>query len=244
MNVKNVFSYRLRVRPSHVVDISRLVYSHFYRDPGESFDCNRLEERLASDAICSCYATEPVSTGQKPPGLVTIKGNRCLTMAHSCLFIGAERVYSSSGEICLLLVKHDQIVMQMNHRRTHKGQDRFAEGDKTTKLMNSVKGDLRFSASSEEEGDIREPQSKDNIAWVSKDSARRKQPIPSLQISCASSPSFVRFCESRISSTSVNEHATLDVVCFFSFGFNKASDTVQETLIILKLLCFGVNIHI
>ena len=57
------------------------------------------------------------------------------------------------------------------------------------------------SASSEEEGDIRKPQSKDNITWLSKDSAvRRKQPIPSLQINCAPSPSFARFCESRISS--------------------------------------------
>ena len=39
----------------------------------------------------------------------------------------------------------------MNHRRTHKGQDRFAEGDSTTKL----------STSSEEGGDIRKLQSKD-----------------------------------------------------------------------------------
>ena len=55
-----------------------------------------------------------------------------------------------------------------------------------------------------EQGDIRKPQSKDNIAWLSKDSAvRRKQPIPSLQISCAPSPSFARFCESRISSIRV-----------------------------------------
>ena len=28
-----------------------------------------------------------------------------------------------------LLVKHDQIVMQMNHKYRQKGQDRFAEGD-------------------------------------------------------------------------------------------------------------------
>ena len=78
----------------------------------------------------------------------------------------------------------------------------FAERDKTTKLLNNVKGDFRFSASSEEEGNIRKPQSKDNIAWLSKDSAvRRKQPIPSLQIYCVSSLSFARFCESRISSS-------------------------------------------
>ena len=97
---------------------------------GRLLGSNRLEDRLASDAICSCYATEPISTGQKRPGLVTIKENRCLTMAHSHVYsLRAEHVYSSSSEKCLLLVKHDHIVMQMNHRRTHKGQDRFAEGD-------------------------------------------------------------------------------------------------------------------
>ena len=47
-------------------------------------------------------------------------------MAHSHVYsLRAERVYSSISEKCLLLVKHDQIVMQMNHRRTHKGQDKF-----------------------------------------------------------------------------------------------------------------------
>ena len=35
----------------------------------------------------------------------------------------AECVYSSSSEKCLLLMKHDQIVVQMNHMRMHKGQD-------------------------------------------------------------------------------------------------------------------------
>ena len=80
-------------------------------------------------AIGSCYATEPVSAGQKRPGLVTINENRCLTMAHSHVYsLRAERVYSSSSEKCLLLVKHEQIVMQMNYRRTDKGKDRFAEG--------------------------------------------------------------------------------------------------------------------
>ena len=39
-----------------------------------------------------------------------------------------------------------------------------------------MKGDFRFSASSEEEGEIRtELQSKDDIAWLSKDSAVRKK---------------------------------------------------------------------
>ena len=42
---------------------------------------NRLWDRLASEAIYSCYAT-----GQKRPGLVTIKENRCLTMAHSHVY--------------------------------------------------------------------------------------------------------------------------------------------------------------
>ena len=54
--------------------------------------------------------------------------------------------------------------MQMSHRSTHKGQNIFTEGDKTTKFLNKGKGDFLFSASSEEEGDIRKPQSKDNIA--------------------------------------------------------------------------------
>ena len=34
-----------------------------------------------------------------------------------------DRVYSSSSEKYLLLVKLDQIVMQMTHRRMHEGQD-------------------------------------------------------------------------------------------------------------------------
>ena len=63
----------------------------------------------------------------------------------------------------------------MNDRSKHKGQDIFAEGDLTTKLLNNEKGDFRISASSEEEGDIRKPQSKDNIAWLSKDTAVRKK---------------------------------------------------------------------
>ena len=55
-------------------------------DKGRLLGSNRLEDRLASDAIRSCYATQPVSTGQKRPGLVTIKENRCLTMAHSHVY--------------------------------------------------------------------------------------------------------------------------------------------------------------
>ena len=61
-------------------------------DKGRLLGSNRLEDRLASDAIRSCYATQPVSTGQKRPGLVTIKENRCLTMAHSHVYsLRAER---------------------------------------------------------------------------------------------------------------------------------------------------------
>ena len=37
--------------------------------------------QAGSEAICSCYAT-----GQKRPGLVTIKEYRCLTMAHSHVY--------------------------------------------------------------------------------------------------------------------------------------------------------------
>ena len=37
--------------------------------------------RLASEAIYSCHAT-----GQKRPGLVTIKENRCFAMAHSHVY--------------------------------------------------------------------------------------------------------------------------------------------------------------
>ena len=79
------------------------------------------QQQVRTEAIGSCYATEPVSTGQKWPGLETIKENHCLTMAHSHVYsLRAERIYSSSSEKCLLLVKHDQIGMQMNHRRLSK----------------------------------------------------------------------------------------------------------------------------
>ena len=62
-----------------------------------------MEDRLTSDAICSCYAKEPVSAGQKRPGLVNIKENRCLTMAHSHVYsLRAESVYSSSSEKCTI----------------------------------------------------------------------------------------------------------------------------------------------
>ena len=62
-------------------------------DKGRLLGSNRLEDRLASDAIRSCYATQPVSTGQKRPGLVTIKENGYLTMAHSHVYsLRAERV--------------------------------------------------------------------------------------------------------------------------------------------------------
>ena len=44
-----------------------------------------LDDRLLSDAICSCYATELISTGQKRPGLVTITIVP-LTMAHSQVY--------------------------------------------------------------------------------------------------------------------------------------------------------------
>ena len=54
--------------------------------------------------------------------------DRLVSDATHVYSLRAERVYSSSSEKCLLLVKHDQIVMQINHRRTHKEQDRFAEG--------------------------------------------------------------------------------------------------------------------
>ena len=47
-------------------------------------------------------------------------------------------------------------------------------GRLNNELLNNVKGDFRFSASSEE-GDIRKPQSKDNIAGLSKDSAVRNK---------------------------------------------------------------------
>ena len=83
-------------------------------DKGKVARKQQVGRQAASDAICSCYATGPVSTGQKRPGLVTIKENRCLTMAHSHVYsLRAERVYSPSSEKCLLLVKHDQIVMGM-----------------------------------------------------------------------------------------------------------------------------------
>ena len=55
--------------------------------------------------------------------------DRLASDATHVYLLRAERVYSSNSEKCLLLVKHDRIMMQMNHRRTHNGQDRFAEGD-------------------------------------------------------------------------------------------------------------------
>ena len=55
--------------------------------------------------------------------------NRLASHATHVSSLRAECVYSSRGEKCLLLVRHDQIVMQVNHRRTHKGNDRFAEGN-------------------------------------------------------------------------------------------------------------------
>ena len=97
-------------------------------------------------------------------------------MVHSHVYsLSAERVIHRGVKKCLVLVKPDQIVMQMNHRSTHKGQDIFTEGDYTTKLLNKVEGDFLFSASSEEEGDIRKPQSKDNVVWLSKNSRRRQE---------------------------------------------------------------------
>ena len=117
-------------------------------------------DKARPGAIRSCYATQPRKTAasQWRPLMFTLS---------------AKRVIHRGVKKCLVLVKHDQIVMQMNHRSTHKGQDIFTERDKTTKLLNN---DCRFTASSEEEGDSTKPQSKDNVAWLSKDSAvRRKQ---------------------------------------------------------------------
>ena len=73
--------------------------------------------------------------------------------------------------------------MHMNHIRTHKGQDIFAERDYTTKLLNNVKAtsdSVRAAKKNETSGNQR--------AKVSKDS----KGLPS--------PSFARFSESRISS--------------------------------------------
>ena len=55
------------------------------------------------------------------------------------------------------------------------GTRHIRRGRLNNELLNNVKGDFRFSASSEEEGDIRKPHSKDNIAWLSKDSAVRNK---------------------------------------------------------------------
>ena len=55
------------------------------------------------------------------------------------------------------------------------GTRQIRRGRLNNETLNNVKGEFRFSASSEEEGDIRKPQNKDNIAWLSKDSAVRKK---------------------------------------------------------------------
>ena len=90
--------------------------------------------------LCSCLATA--------------NENHCLTMVHSRVYSLRVQVYLSSGKKCLLLVNYQQIVMQMRH----KGQDRFAKGDSTKKVLNNnVKCGFRFSTSNK-------PQSKDNIA--------------------------------------------------------------------------------
>ena len=89
----------------------------------------------------------------------------------------------------------------MDHRRTHKEQDIFAERELPTELLNNVKGDFRFSTAAKKNETSRNRRakvSKNIIAWPSKDIS-------------GPNPSFARFCEQHFSS---NKYRRLVRVAF------------------------------